>query len=107
MTIGADTVDGAALIRIRDTGIGIAEAELERIFGEFAQLDIAVGERDRGWGLGLAICRRLANFLGATIAVESEVDIGTVFTVRLPPECVLDIAPATPSGASSAVASGD
>ena len=108
VTIGADTVDGAALIRIRDTGIGIAEAELERIFGEFAQLDTAVGERDRGWGLGLAICRRLANFLGATIAVESKVGIGTVFTVRLPPECVVDIiAPSAHSGASSAVASRD
>ena len=104
VTIGVDTVDGAALIRIRDTGIGIAEAELERIFGEFAQLDIAVGARDRGWGLGLAICRRLANFLGVTIAVESKVDIGTVFTVRLPPGCVVDIgAPAAPSGASSGV----
>ena len=101
----ADTVDGAGLIRIRDTGIGIAEGELERIFGEFAQLDTAVGERDRGWGLGLAICRRLADFIGATIAVESKVDVGTAFTVRLPPECVLDIAPAAPSGASSAVAS--
>ncbi len=105
VTISADTVDGAGLIRIRDTGIGIAETELERIFGEFAQLDIAVGERDRGWGLGLAICRRLANFIGATIAVESKVDVGTVFTVRLPPECVVDIAPAAPSGGSSAVAS--
>jgi signal transduction histidine kinase len=104
VTIGADTVDGAALIRIRDTGIGIAEAELERIFGEFAQLDIAVGERDRGRGLGLAICRRLANFIGASIAVESKVGVGTAFTVRLPPECVLDIATAAPSGASSAVA---
>ena len=90
----ADTVDGAGLIRIRDTGIGIAEDELGRIFGEFAQLDIAVGERDRGWGLGLAICRRLANFLGATIGVESHVGVGTAFTVRLPPECVVEIAPA-------------
>jgi len=108
VTIGAAAaVDGAILIRIHDTGIGIAEAELERIFGEFAQLDTAVGERNRGWGLGLAICRRLANFIGASIDVESQVHVGTVFTVRLPPECVLDIAPAAPSGASSAVASRD
>lgn len=105
VTISADTVDGAGLIRIRDTGIGIAETELERIFDEFAQLDIAVGERNRGWGLGLAICRRLANFIGASIGVESKVDVGTVFTVRLPSECVVDITPAAPSGGSSAVAS--
>jgi signal transduction histidine kinase len=101
----AVTVDGTALIRVCDTGIGIAEHDIERIFDEFAQCNMSLGKPDKGWGLGLAICRRLANFIGATIAVESKVDVGTVFTVRLPPECVLDIAPAAPSGASSAVAS--
>jgi len=101
----AGTIDGAGLIRIRDTGVGIAEPELERIFDEFAQLDMMAGERNRGWGLGLAICRRLANFIGAGISVESRVGVGTVFTVRLPSECVVDVTPVAPSGDSSAVAS--
>ena len=106
VTLSADTGDGACLIRVRDTGIGIAENELERIFDEFAQLDRAMGRLDRGWGLGLAICRRLANFLGATIAVESRVDIGPVFTIRLPSVCVVDVTPGvlargSPTAASS------
>jgi len=65
---------------------------------------MTAGERNRGWGLGLAICRRLANFIGASISVESKVGVGTVFTVRLPSECVVDITPVAPSGGSSAVA---
>ena len=109
VTISAGVaIDGTVLIRVRDTGIGIAEHELARIFDEFAQLDITVGERNRGWGLGLAICRRLANFIGASIGVESKVDVGTVFTVRLPSECVVDITPvAFPCGSPAACARSD
>jgi signal transduction histidine kinase len=94
-------VDGAALIRVRDTGIGIAQHEIEHIFDAFAQLDAPVARHERGWGLGLAISRRLADFIGASISVESRLEQGTVFTVRLRPECVVDIAPVALSGASS------
>ena len=87
-------VDGAILIRVRDTGCGIAEPELERIFDEFAQLVVRPGTRGKGWGLGLAICRRLASVIGAGISVESRVGEGTAFTLRLPPECVVEITPA-------------
>jgi signal transduction histidine kinase len=68
-------------------------SELQRIFDEFAQLDSPVVNPDRGWGLGLAICRRLTNFIGAAIGVESEPGQGSVFTVRLPAECVVETAP--------------
>ena len=87
------TDDGAAVIRVRDTGIGMAASELEHIFDEFAQLDAPVGNPNRGWGLGLAICRRLATFIGASIGVESTPGQGSVFTVRLPPEYVIGTAP--------------
>jgi len=80
----AAAVDGAILIRVRDTGIGIAKHELERIFDEFAQINVPPGTPGTGWGLGLAICRRLANVIGAGISAESKLDQGTVFTVRLP-----------------------
>lgn len=89
----AVTDDDAAMIRVRDTGVGMQASELERIFDEFAQLDLSAGEPGRGWGLGLAICRRLASFIGATIGVESEPGRGSMFVVRLPPDCVVDIAP--------------
>jgi signal transduction histidine kinase len=106
VTIGAAIAgDGAALIRVEDTGMGMAPGELERIFDEFAQFNVPLGNPDRGWGLGLAICRRLATFIGAAISVESDVDRGTVFTVRLPPAAVVDLAPVKLAGPASAMAS--
>jgi signal transduction histidine kinase len=89
----AVTDDGAAMIRVRDTGVGMQASELDRIFDEFAQLDLSVEDPDRGWGLGLAICRRLARFIGASISVQSEPHRGSVFAVRLPAEGVVNIAP--------------
>ena len=96
----AISLDGAIAIRVRDTGIGIADHELGRIFDEFAQFNVPLGKLNGGWGLGLAISRRLANFIGATISVESELGRGTVFAVLLPSECVVDIAPVVLAGAS-------
>jgi len=87
------TGDGAAVIRVRDTGVGIQASELGRIFDEFAQLDLSVAHPARGWGLGLAICRRLASFIGASIGVESEPGQGSAFAVNLPRELVVNIAP--------------
>ncbi len=92
--------EGAVAIRVRDTGIGIADHELGRIFDEFAQFNVPLGKLNGGWGLGLAISRRLANFIGATISVESELGSGAVFTVLLPSECVVEIVPVVLAGAS-------
>jgi signal transduction histidine kinase len=92
--------DGAVAIRVRDTGVGIADDELGRIFDEFAQFNVPLGKLNGGWGLGLAISRRLANFIGASITVESELGRGTVFTVLLPNECVVDVAPVVLPGSS-------
>ncbi|MCD6672099.1 MAG: HAMP domain-containing histidine kinase [Burkholderiaceae bacterium] len=93
----AVAADGAATITIRDTGVGIPENQLEHVFDEFARLDTVAGNPDRGWGLGLPICRALAEVIGARIDVQSEVNTGTLFTIRLPPECMA----AATSGASS------
>lgn len=81
--------DGAALIRVADTGIGIAQDNLDRIFGEFAQLRAASAEDKRGWGLGLAISRRLVGVMDGVISVESTVNVGSTLTVRLPSTCVV------------------
>jgi len=94
VTIGAAIVAGSAVaIRVRDTGIGIPDHEIEHIFDEFSRFNVPLGKLNGGWGLGLAISRRLANFIGATISVESEFGRGAVFTVLLPADCVVDIAP--------------
>jgi len=72
------------VIAVSDTGIGIAPENLERIFGEFAQLRSSSEDERRGWGLGLAICKRLVGMMGGTISVESVLNRGSTFTVRLP-----------------------
>jgi signal transduction histidine kinase len=84
----ARTGDGGLLLRVADTGEGVAPEDLARIFDAFVQA------RDRppnseGWGLGLAISRRLAELMGCTITVRSQLDKGSVFTVRLPPPRVV------------------
>jgi signal transduction histidine kinase len=85
--------DGAPRIDVRDTGRGIAPDQFVRIFEEFSQVGDATDDPGQGWGLGLAICRRLAHALGAKIGVTSEPGRGSEFTVRLPAGCVVDIAP--------------
>ena len=81
VSVGLDG-SGSAFVRVTDTAEIEPEA-LQRIFDEYAQAGNADGER--GWGLGLAISRRLAAALGARIDVESELGNGSTFTLALPP----------------------
>jgi signal transduction histidine kinase len=81
-TESADAVE----ISVQDTGIGIAERDLERIFDEFEQVRPS-GRGDsmeRGTGLGLAIARKLARLLGGDVRVESTLGAGSRFTFTLP-----------------------
>lgn len=75
--------DGSARISVADSGIGIDAASLERVFDEFVRIEADNAGRT-GWGLGLAICRRLIGLMGGTVSVESRVGGGSVFTVILP-----------------------
>ena len=69
---------------VADTGIGIAAEDHARIFEEFVQVRNPLQSRVKGTGLGLPLCRRLAGVLGGSIALESTVGQGSIFTVRLP-----------------------
>jgi PAS domain S-box-containing protein len=72
------------LIQVWDTGIGIDDEHLERIFEEFYQIDNPERDRTKGLGLGLAIVRRVGELLGTKVSCRSRVGRGTVFTLRLP-----------------------
>jgi signal transduction histidine kinase len=87
VAVGVD--DDAVTIGVSDTGIGIAPERLERIFDEFERIGAAPGEREPGWGLGLAICRRLAGVLGGSITAQSALGVGSTFTCRLPRSCLV------------------
>jgi PAS domain S-box-containing protein len=71
-------------ISVADTGAGIAEEDLERIFESFQQGSGAIANRTGGTGLGLAISKRIAELHGGTIRVRSQLGKGSVFTVELP-----------------------
>jgi two-component system cell cycle sensor histidine kinase PleC len=80
---------GALLIRVADSGMGIPADTLHRLFVPFERLHRAAGIE--GSGLGLCITRGLVGLHDGTIAVESEVGVGTVFTVTLPAGRVIDV----------------
>ena len=70
--------------RVRDTGIGIAPQNLERIFESFRQVEDGTTRRYGGTGLGLAIARRLTELMNGTIRAESKLGQGATFVVTLP-----------------------
>jgi signal transduction histidine kinase/CheY-like chemotaxis protein len=75
---------GEVVVRVIDTGIGIAAERQADVFQEFVQLHNAERDRAKGMGLGLAIVRRLLDLLGLPLALRSVPGRGTTFTLRLP-----------------------
>jgi signal transduction histidine kinase len=76
--------DSMVVIEVSDTGVGIPEAHLPRIFEKFYQVENEAQPRSVGSGLGLAIAREIVEAHGGTIAAESTVGRGTTFRVSLP-----------------------
>ena len=81
--------DGGYAFSVRDSGCGISEQDMSRIFDRFTQADGALTRKHGGAGLGLAIANRLTTLLGGRLSVASEVGTGSTFTLYLPSDKVL------------------
>jgi two-component system CheB/CheR fusion protein len=79
--LGCRRRGGTLRIEVWDTGVGIAEQDLQAIFGEYHQVGNAARERSLGLGLGLSIVQRLADLLGHPIHVRSQPGKGSVFSI--------------------------
>ena len=76
-------------IAVTDSGIGIAPDKIDHIFQKFMQADSSINRKYGGTGLGLAITKTLAEIMGGTISVQSQLGVGSTFTVCIP----LEVAP--------------
>ncbi len=76
--------NSAIVFQVTDTGIGLTDDQLSRLFGAFSQADDSTTRRYGGTGLGLTISRKFCQMMGGDITVESEFDCGSTFTIRLP-----------------------
>jgi len=79
-TIEADTIK----YFVKDTGIGIPESHIEHIFDRFYQVDNSFSRNHEGAGLGLSICKGIAELLNGNIKIESQLNKGTIFWVNIP-----------------------
>ncbi len=89
--------EDGAVIEVRDTGVGIDEAELPRIFERFYRGSRANEARGSGSGLGLAIVRSIVDMHGGRVSVESRLGTGSTFTVTLPRDPRAEPASAPPA----------
>jgi signal transduction histidine kinase len=72
------------VISVEDTGIGISAGSLEKLFTDFNQAEVSTATKYGGTGLGLALSRKLCQLMQGDISVISEVDRGSIFTIRVP-----------------------
>ena len=84
VTIAHLSATGSTVISVADTGIGIAPADLDRIFDDFVTLDASYARKVSGTGLGLGIVRRIVGRIGGTMTVESQPGLGSIFRLTLP-----------------------
>lgn len=72
------------IFTVADTGIGIPESDIQRVFEEFVQIENPLQRRVKGTGLGLPLSKRLAELLGGSVGVTSQFGLGSTFTVTIP-----------------------
>ncbi len=85
-SVGKSRGDSVIRFRVADTGIGISEQGCKNLFNPFSQADSTTSRRFGGTGLGLSISRHITHSMGGTLAVKSELGVGSEFTVEVPLE---------------------
>jgi len=81
--------DGGLAIEVSDTGIGMAPEYIPKAFMTFSQADSVISRKHEGTGLGLPLAKQLVELHGGTLAIESEVNVGTTVTIVLPPARII------------------
>jgi len=84
VAVSGEVIDGEVTICVADTGIGIPEEYRDRLFDEFFRIKDTACEEVTGTGLGLPICKRIVSEMSGRIDVNSQVGVGSVFSVHLP-----------------------
>ena len=84
VTVTVDSSSDGTALTVTDTGIGIPQADVDRVFERFYRVDKGRARKNGGTGLGLAIVKHIVQLYGGTVRLESEVGKGSTFTVTLP-----------------------
>lgn len=84
VTVTAEPSDGEVVVSISDTGPGIPDESLPFLFEEFYRIKRDGSKKTIGTGLGLAICKKIVSEMGGAISVQSQINVGSTFTVRMP-----------------------
>ncbi len=79
-----DTMHSMVTFKVSDTGVGIPQDDLDKIFAMYYQVDLPEHQSATGTGIGLAICQQMVSLMNGEISVSSEMGQGTCFTVKLP-----------------------
>ena len=81
---GAERPEVSLIFSVRDTGHGMTQGQLDRLFDKFTRFNAEANQTTEGTGLGMSITRGLVLLMSGEITVESQPGVGSVFTVRLP-----------------------
>ncbi len=99
LTLELEPESRSVVFQVTDTGVGMTDAQIENLFEAFMQADSSTARKYGGTGLGLAITKYFCEMMGGSIVVSSNIECGTIFTVRLPQDIMAkdDRSPIIPS----------